>query len=479
MKIDARHYCLALLAFGWQVQAAAQQLMQPAAVASAPTQQSGYVDLLGGLAYTDNARLSSSHRTSDGIAIAGLNTNYQRTGELSLNLLGNLARIQYLQGSYAGSFYGQFFGSGVLGKPTDFLQWQLSDAFGEEMTNPLESPTPQNLQTINNVATGPLLNFHFGFTNRLTLSGVYSRTTYERSPFDSQTYQGGAQFQHTLPGASTISLYASTAHTTYIDSAAVRSYFSGNTAYDIRQASLSYKARYVRTRVLLTMGYNFLQYGGAPTHGAPLYRVRLSRQISPFSKVFIGGGQAYSTNGASLESPGARVGLQLGASLNAGYAVAQPFNERSADVGWIFQRARTSLTVSGNYRQELFGQTSVNHQFDHRDEGAVIILERQLRPRLSVRLRAQGYWQDYSQLSAQTRREDVQLSFSKRLAKTMIWFYVERIHQSGVPGNSGFFAASYNDDRVGIYLTYDLFGERPMLSSSQEMLGMSEFTGGY
>ncbi len=480
MKIDTRHLGLALLALGWQTHAAAQQVTQPGVASSVPAQQSGYVDLLGGLAYTDNAHLASSHRTGDGIAIAGFDTDYQRLGELSLNLLGNLSRIQYLKGSYGGSFYGQFFGSGVLGKRTDLLQWQLSDSFGEEMTNPLESPTPRNLQTINYVATGPLVNFHFGLTNRLTLSGLYSRTTYQRSPFDSQTYQGGVEFEHDLPGASSLSVDASTAHTTYMDSGAVRSLFGGaSTSYDIRRASLSYQARYVRTDVLLTAGYNILQYGGAPRHGAPLYKVRLSRRISPFSTVFLGGGQTYGTNGTSLESPGARLGLQVGAGLNAGYAVAQPFNQRSADVGWMFQRARTSLSVTGNYRQEIFDQTSATHQYNHRDEGVVLTLGRQLRPTVRVRLRVQGYWQRYSQLDAQTRREDFQLTFSKRLARTMIWFYVERIHQSGVPGSSGFFAASYNDDRVGFYVTYDLFGERSMRSSLQRMPGINAFTGGY
>ncbi len=483
MRLDTRPLCLALLALGWQAHARAQdvgQLAQPG-TNSPPAQHSGYVDLLAGLAYTDNALLASSHRASDGIATAGFNIDYRRQGNLSLNLLGNLDRIQYMKSSFGGSFYGQFFGSGMLGKSTDLLQWQLSDDFGEEMTDPLAAPTPQSLQTLNYVSTGPLVNLHFGLTNRLTLFGTYSRTTYQRSPFDSQTYQGGAQFSHLLPGASSLSLDASTAHTTYIDSAAVQRFFSGSsTSYDMRQASVSYKAKFVRTELMLSAGYNTIQYGGASMHGAPLYEVRLSRQISPFSTVFVDGQQTYTTNGSSLGSPGSRIGAQVGSSLNAGYAVAQPYNQRSADVGWLFNRARTSLSLTGTYREMVFDQTSVTtSQYNHQEEGFTAVVGRQLRPTLRVQLRVQGYWDHYAHLDATTRREIIGLTLSKRFARTMVWFYVERWQQSGSTGSSGFFASSYNDDRVGIYFTYDLFGERSMQPSLQGMPGMGGFMGGF
>ena len=475
MKIGIRHIALGLVALGWQTHVAAQQT-----VTSPPGQRTGYVDLIGGLGYTDNALLTSRSRTSDGVGTVGLNVDYQRLGTLSLNLLGNLERVQYLRSSFGGSFYGNFFGSAVLGKSTDLLQWQLSDSFGEEMTDPLASPTPLNLQTINDVATGPLVNLHFGLTDRLTLFGLYSRTTYQRSPFDSQTYQGGAQFVHALSGASSVSLHASTSHTTYVESAAVRSYFAGtSTAYDIRRASISYKGRFVRTNVLLKAGYNTIRYGGMRWHGAPLYEVRLSRNISPFSTIFIGGEQTYTTNGGSLASAGARIGAQVGSFVNPGYAVAQPYNQRSADAGWMFNRARTSLSVTGTYQQMIFNQTSATtDQYNHRDEGATIVLGRQLRPTMRVQLQAQGYWTHYSRLAAQTRRETIRLTFSKRLARTMIWFYVERQHQGGFPGRSGFVTGSYNDDQVGFYVTYDLFGERSMQPSLQGMAGMGGF-GGY
>lgn len=470
---------------GWQARAGAQEAGQPAqaqpGTAAAPVQQTGYVDLMAGLGYTDNALLAHGQRKSDGIGTVGFNVDYKRLGNLSLDLLGNLDRLQYLKGSFGGSFYGHFYGTGILGKPTNILQWRLSDSFGEEMTNPLASPTPRNLQVINNVATGPRVNLHFGLTNRLTLFGLYSRTTYQRSPFDSQTYLGGAQFRHALPGDSSLSLRASTAHTKYVNGAAVRAYFYGtSTAYDIRRASISYDAKFVRTDFHLRAGYNTIRFGGASRHGSPLYEVRLDRQVSPFSRIFISGQQTYSTNGGSLESPGARVGLQVGASLNPGYAVAQPFNQRIADAGWLFNRARTSLSLTANYRQMIFDQTSAtNNQYNHREEGVVVSLGRQLRPTVEVKLLAQGYEIRYAHLDARTRRETIRLTFSKLFSRSAIWFYIERRHQSGARGASTFQPASYNDDRVGIYFTYDLFGARSTRPSLQGMPGAGGIAGEY
>lgn len=481
MKI-ARPIIVASLALGWQAYSYAQEV--PPANTGTPG-QTGYVDLLAGLAYTDNARLVDGSHNGDGIGVAGFNVDYQRLGTLNLNLLGNLDRVQYFKAGNGGDFYGRFMGSAVLGRPTNWLQWQLADNFGEEMTDPLASPTPQNLQTINNVLTGPLVNLNFGPRDRLTLSGIYSRTSYQVSPFDSQTYEGGLQYQHAITGASSISLNASTAHTTYLDSAAVQTYFGGNsTAYDIRQASIGYQGKFVRTQVQLMAGYNTLQYGAGSRHGSPLFQIRLSRQISPSSTVFIGGSQHYSTNGNSLGSTIGRLGLQLGSSLNAGYAVAQPFIQRSANAGWTFDRARTNFSLLGTYNQDLISQSAtvinpLTREYNRREESLAATLGRQLRPTMRVQLRAQGYWDRYAEVGAQVRRETVELSFSKSFARSMISFYVERMHQSGSPGISSFFASSYNDDRVGMYFTFDLFGSRSAGQSASGMPGMQGLTGAF
>src|SRR5579862_3796146 len=177
--------------------------------ARAALQAPGYVDLLAGVMYTNNAFLTRNNLTGDGIGYAGLDVNYIHLGpELTIDALGNVNRIEYFKGSFPGTFYGEFVGSALWGKQTDIFQWLVSDAFGEGMLDPLSAPTPANLQWINNARTGPYLNFPLGIANRLSLFGLYSRTTFQLSPFDSQSFEGGASFNHAFSPASSFSVQA-------------------------------------------------------------------------------------------------------------------------------------------------------------------------------------------------------------------------------------------------------------------------------
>lgn len=490
---DRTRYSVVLLALAVLGHAAAQEVASPSSAsattqpaAAMPVPQAGYVDLLAGLAYTDNALLANGHRTSDGIGTVGFSTDYVRRGNLSLNLLGTVERMQYLHQTFPGSFYGDFLGSAILGKSTDPLQWHVQEAFGETMPDPLAAPTPQNLETINDVSTGPVVNLHFGLTNRLTLSGDYSRTTYQRSPFDSQTYDGGLEFSHALSGASTLSLEASNARTQYLERAALQSFLGVSiSAYTIRQAFISYDARFVRTRIVLRAGYNMLSYQPGASHGAPLYEVDISRRISPFSTVFISGRSEYSTNGSTMATTQAQIALQSGASLNPAYSVAEPYNQRTGVLGWAFHRARTRFSLTGTISQALFNQAtpaiSVRSlgEDNYVTEGGDLMIARQLRPTVSIQLRGTASVYRYSNLDARTQRETVELTFSKQFRRLAVWVYAERIHQGGSQGISTFQPASYNDDVVGLSVTYDLFGQRAPGSFIGGTPSLTGLMGGY
>ena len=461
MKYWKRFSLIALLGCGWLVRADAQVAKPPGSLTGATGTDTGYVDLLAGLAYTDNSQLAAGHRSSDGIGTAGIDVDYARQGNLSLNLLGNVERVEYLRGSYAGSFYGHFYGSGVLGKPTDPIQWQLSDRFGEGMTDPLAAPTPVNLQTINDVATGPIVNLHVGLANRLTLSGLYSRTSYQRSPYDTQALQGGAEVSHRLSGASSVSFRASTQRIDYLNRTAAQNSLGSTVAnFDLRQASVAYQTNLVRTRVTLRAGYNQLDYGSGGRHGAPLYDVEIRREVSPESTVFLNGQQAYSTNGSSMGTATQQVALQAGGSIAPGLAIAQPYLQRTGALGWDFSRARTNFSLIGTIRQSVFTQSITTKNYNHRDESVIALIGRQLRPTLAFELRGQGDFARYSDVGARTQWYSVRLTLAKHFRRLAIWVYAERRHQSGSSGISTFLSSTYDDNRVGLYVTYDLFGAR-------------------
>ena len=477
MKHWKRFSVIALLGFGAVAYAQAQVTSPAGSSASAP--EVGYVDLLAGLAYTDNVLMQASHRRSDGIATAGLDVDYARQDNLSLNLLGNVDRLEYLRGTYAGNFYGHFYGSALLGKPTSPLQWRLSDSFGEATTDPLAAPNPLNLETINDVSTGPIVNLNFGFANRLSLFGLYSRANYQRSPYDFQSYQGGAEFVHQVSGASSVMLQASTQHIDYLNRIAATTSLGGAVSnFNIQDASVAYQAKWSRTQLLLRVGYNRLDYGVGTPHAAPLYDVEIRRELTPFSNVFLTGQQSYSANGASMGGAGAQLTLQTGGSLSPGLAIAQPAKRRSGSLGWNFNRARTRLSLVGTIREQVYEQTAGVRNYNHRDESLYATLGRQLRPTVSVQLRAQGDVERYTELHARTAWESVRFTISKHFTRLAIAFFAERRHQSGSAGVSNFLPASYNDDRVGIYFTYDLFGARATdssLGAMRNLPGMSNY----
>lgn len=482
MKTSTRClWCIGLLALGVHVRARAQTAMT-SPYGSIPSGATGYIDAVAGLAYTDNALLTSgAGKKGDGVAALGLAADYARVGMLNLNLLGNVERLEYLNHSYPGSFFGQFNGSAVYGKDTSPLQWQLADSFGEAMTDPLQAPNPLNLQTINDVATGPRLNLHFGLRDRLSLSGQYSRTTYQRSPFDTQTFQGGLDLSHELSGDSSLALTGSFGRTEYVNLATLQQFSAGAVSnFNQWQGAAVFSATYVRTRVTLRAGYNMLDFGHGARNGAPVYELNFSRQISPFSRVFIGVESAYTMNGASLGSPTAQIGLQTGAMLNPQLAVPQPYKERSGSAGWTFQRARTTLSLSGRVDQSLYTQAKgSNLNNNHLDEGISVLLARQLRPRTSIQLWGRGYIDHYSQLHADTQRESFGLSISQTFFRLAVSFYAERSQQSGSRGTSSFAASSYHDDRVGIYVTYSLSGAHTKGASQNAIPGLAGFMGGY
>ena len=99
-------------------------------------------------------------------------------------------------------------------------------------------------------------------------------------------------------------------------------------------------------------------------------------------------------------------------------------------------------------------------QNDSRDETVNLTIGRQLRRTVSLQLSGYGSYDDYTELDARTHQYNVSLTLTKQLARTSIAIYVRRTQQNGSSGASSFAAASYHDDMVGVYFTYDLFGQR-------------------
>ncbi len=423
-----------------------------------------YVDLLAGLGYTSDAFLTPNHPVADGIALAGLGMDYIHQGpELDLDALGDVERLEYFKNSSLSTFYGEFNGSAIWGHPTELFQWLLSDSFGEGMLNPLLAPIPQYLQTVNYATTGPYLNFNFGTSERLTLFGLYSRTTFERSPLDSQGYEGGAAFRHAFSSLSSFSLQATDQRIDFLDSAVAQSFPGAAHGYDIQAAWANYAATFGRTDFSASGGYNTEDYGGKQ-RGTPLANLRLSRQVSPFSTLFFEGSTGYSTPGSSLASPsstlaaaGAQSIVETGTGVLAGTAEAAPFDRSSVSLGWRFGGSRTTLALIGTGSAEHYVQQST---FDETSAMASVSARRELAPMLSVQLVWAQVYAHYSHIDADTRTNTAQLSLSRQFRKATLSAYAQWLHQRSTAETSTTPVSSFDDERVGLELSYDLIGHR-------------------
>lgn len=427
----------------------------------AALQAPGYVDLLGGVAYTSNAFLTRSHPTADGIGFAGLDINYVNLGpELTVDALGNVERLEYFKGSFPGTFYGEFVGSALWGKSTDIFQWLVSDAFGEGMTDPLQAPTPRNVQWVNYARSGPYINVPLGLENRLSFFGLYSRTTYELSPYDSQSIEGGASFNHALSPVSSFSAQATDIRTEFLNSAAVPGAAHG---YNTRAASLGYRSDFGRTHFSMYAGYNTVDFGGR-LRGAPLALLEFSRQVTPFSSLFVVGETGYSTLGQSLGSPTSLIGLndqqqnlESGVGAYANTVAAEPYQRTSGSLGWTFERARTTVTLLGTAGDQRFVEQS---SLDQTTASISASVRRALGPTVYVTLAGTETYAHFGSVSAENHISTVHLSLSREFRKAILTGYALWMHEGTQSSTPNPALASFNDERVGVELTYDLVGHR-------------------
>lgn len=431
--------------------------------APAPGTGPGFLDLDAGLAYTDNARFGAANKTSDEIAMAGVDVNYIQPegGMLDMRARGNVDWVQYLHHTFAGEPYGALNADAIWGRPTNMVQWLAHETFGESLANPLAAPTLGNLEYTNHITTGPSLNFNFGASDRLSVHALYSNSTFQRSSYGSNSYDGGAVFMHALSAATSVSINAD----------ATKTQFSNRTTaptYETRSASAGYQTNLLRTELTARAGYTEQNYSGA-YRGAPSFELRLSHQLSAFSSVYLNGQSGYSTLGQSM---GANLGAPAGASVLAGMlpgtSSAAPFKNDLASVGWNFERARTGISLTASMGRQHYEalppgyasvQTSTNFsRLTNKNYSAT--LSRQLRPSLSLTL--SGFLSDrrVDNLDASTRETMFDLSLAKRFSRTGIKFYIRRIRQTASGAYSGLDAGTFAANMVGLAVTYDLVGQR-------------------
>jgi hypothetical protein len=445
----------ALLAAG-AVHAQQAPSVSPGTGPSRVSPQQGYFDLVAGLAFTDNALLVPRDATSTGIGTVGVNADYQRRGpNLDLQARGNVDWQEYLDNAFPGSVFGRFNGTATWGRSTDLFQWTVRDTLDEGMANPAAAPTPNEIETINYFTTGPHLNFNFNANERLSFYGLYSRTSFQKSPFDYRTYDGGAVFAHRLAAFSSLSLEIDAAQTRFD-----RPELASN--YTDRTAQLIYTTAVARTRMLASAGYAIENYGG-PSSGGRVLSLELSRRISPSSSVYVRAHDGFTTIGGLIRSGfGASVSTETNIGAVPRTATPAPLEHRLGTLGWTFNGNRTSLSLVGSLERQLYVEQPT---FNSTVKTITGTAQRLLRPNLSLRLQAYRTDTRYGNIDATVVNTVFNVSLLKQFRKVGISMFAQRTHQDstfpGAAASLGLLTRSYDEDRIGLNVSYDLLGQRP------------------
>jgi hypothetical protein len=336
-----------------------------------------------GVGETDNVTQSPAHPKSQTLAAANLFFDVIRSGSrLQLSGLGNFSDIDYLEHAYGNQVLGRFDGFGNLALWQRHLTWLVQDSYGDQEINPLESMTPTNLQRVNILSTGPSLTLQPTLSSFVRMQALYSRTTYQSSPFDQQAGTGSLTLGHNFSELSSFSVVAEVQQLRF-DNGTV------NRNYQTREYFLQYEIKGARTAINV-------QAGGAETNDigtwrwTPMATVSLTRNVSPFSTLSLDAGRNYqnASQGFAGLSAGAAGGIPIGSATQTTANAVHTYGT----LGWEFQRLRTTFGLSGGWSRNQYDRQSL---YNVTNEDVQLDLGRKLTPLLSANLTVAGNRQQY------------------------------------------------------------------------------------
>jgi len=405
---------------------------------------SHYAEVRTRIAHTDNARRVTDDKEDDTLASVGFDVNYGYSGaHIDASAIGNVDYVEYLDDSYGGSLAGRFDGELVWGKKTDLLQWRLQESFGQARSNALASATPDNLQNVNVLSTGPTVNLRFG-DNTVRFDGLYTDQSYESGNFDSDKLTGGLSVGRNVSEKGAVSLNAEIEKTRYDDAT--------NVDYETREYFLSYDTQIGRTGLRADVGYTQIELDDADdSSGGALARLELRRQISASMSLFVSGRMQYSSS-ADVVRLDARTGQGL-TTDQAPLSSADPFKDREIRAGWSYDRSRTSMSVAVTHGTERHEQQIL---LDRDHTGVEAQFQRHLAPTLWLSAEGQYQKEKFDLIAAESKDLLLSAQLSKdvgrRLTVSLRYEYTDR------SGSGGVF--SYTENLIAVYFSLLAFGGR-------------------
>ena len=420
-----------------------------------------YLAADAGLFYTDNASFGANG-SGDTLAELGLVGNTAEDGpRLSYHLVSDIAVVRYLHGSFPTEPTGYLDGRADLKIVPGFFSWIARETYTQLQIDPFTPLTPDNLENVNYLTTGPRFTLRPTLRTTVVLEGVYSYT-------DSKAPSGSPEFvnigNHRYGGDLKIERALSSTASTYIKGSYDKVNFVdqlNNNNFNVAKGVAGYHLVDGRTDLDISGGYTRVRAFDVPvtlesdigviersqteTFGAANWALRLSRLITPSQRVALTASQqlldATELFQSGFDAPVPTIVPQQ-------LAVGDPLLNREFGADWRFQASRTSLDVGILDTRQRFRLTSLDNR-DLKDASA--LLARQLSAVLNWDI---GVHFEHQDLTSGESFNAVQEITSLR------WQIGERLRLRFIYAHSTY--NGINDNQAGMTVSYGLIrGTQP------------------
>jgi hypothetical protein len=418
--------------------------------------QGNYLAADTGVIYTDNVT-RVQNGPGDTLALLGLVGDISRQGpRLDYRLASDLALVKYLRSNYQTQPFGYLDGSGDLWIVPGFFSWTGRDTYTQTVIDAFAPVTPDNLESVNYTTTGPRFTLRPTLRTTLTLNGTYSyMNSSSKSPLyvniDNHRYAGDVTLSHAISNSSSAYITGSHEKVEFTDTA-------DNSNFRQDQGLAGFKVEAARTALDLSGGYTKLHESVLATvqtlrgprelpqsqvPGGAVWRVELSRQISPASRLSLHAMEQV-TDAANLF----RLNLDqpVPGSAAARLTTGDPFTDRELGASWRFAAARTSFTLGYLDIREHY---KIHPTSDRNVKDASALLGRQLSPVLNWDIGAVFWRQEFAIGGS---------SNTVNAITSLRWQIARQLDLRFLYAHSALTPHGYTENQVGVIASYAFIG---------------------
>jgi hypothetical protein len=353
-----------------------------------------------GAGHSDNIMRVEENQLEDTIASVGAQLRLDHESKrLRANVATHLEYLDYLDNNYDADLVGTFIGNAVVDIVEDRFSWTVDDTFGQITQNQFLPSTPDNLENVNFLSTGPEISLALGARNKLLLNGRYAGVSYEDSNLDNQRVSGEFALRRDLSDASNLSMNLTTEQVSFDDELQ-------GIDYDSNEAFLNYSLDAARTTLSADAGVAEIK-SGDESNSNWLGRLAVTRRASSSLTVGLELGQDFSDAGAAFvdlqeNQPGSTDPVPV-------QQTSLPFENTYGTVFARYSRNRTGIAFHAGYYDESYDAQPL---YDRKRTTFDLSVDRSLNAALSALVRVDYSRQDYDVLDSQFT--DLTASFELR-----------------------------------------------------------------